>query len=432
MANTTAERIPDEMIERARSADLRVLAERYGELRPCSGPKELEGACPKCGGSDRFHVTAEWFFCRQCHPKRGDSIEFLRWLSPGLSFAEAVQHLAGGALPAAATTRRAAAHRAAPAKPQPANWQGDTERLVREAAERLWRPEGEPARAYLERRALEAHIWLAYGLGYVPDAPIPGTRGQQRAAAIVLPWRSASGALPAVRFRFLLPQGEHGEHRLTALYGSQFAGKLFGGCLLPATSFEPLAEGERPGESVRSLLIVEGEINAMSCHQVAGETRLDVLSVGSESADLSPAAVAYAKRYRRVLLWADKAEVAQRLMGALPGSYGVRSPGGQDANDLLRDGLLGGFLATVRADAARDARELEGLLWDLWDASLLLMGVDSSTAAVIGELAKRLGKQARLVEPEPGRWVAAEVYEKWGQPEPAAIDGYGSLSNERW
>lgn len=412
MANTTAERIPDEMIERAKSTDLRSLAERYGELRRCSGPKELEGACPKCGGDDRFHVAADWFFCRRCHPKRGDSIEFVRWLQPGLSFAEAVQQLAGGALPAA--TRRPvassqAAHRAAPA--QPATWRRDAERLVSEAYERLWGPEGEPARAYLERRALEPHVWLTYRLGFVADAAVPGTDGKQRAPAVVMPWRSASAGVYAVRFRFLEPQGEH---RLTALAASQFAGKLYGGQALPASCFEPRPEGYKGAESLCTLLIVEGEINAMSCHQVAGETRLDVLSVGSESANLSPAGIEFAKRYRRVLLWADKTEVAQRLMGALPGSYGVRSPGGQDANDLLRAGLLGGFLATVRADAARDAKELEGLLWDLWDASLLINGIDTSTAAVIGELAKRLGKQAKLVEPEPGRWVAAEVYEKWG------------------
>ena len=414
MANTTAERVPDEMIERAKSVDLRSLAERYTDLRHCSGPKELEGPCPKCGGTDRFHVTADWFFCRSgtCHPKRGDSIEFLRWLQPGLSFAEAVQQLAGGALPAVATRRpAAAAHRAAPAKPQPATWRRDAERLVAEAYERFWGPEGEPARAYLERRALEPHIWLTYRLGFVTDAAVPGTEGKQRAPAVVMPWRSVSAGIYAVRFRFLEPQGEH---RITAEAGSQFAGKLFGGQALPASCFEPVPEGYKPAESLCTLLIVEGEINAMSCHQVAGETRLDVLSVGSESADLSPAAIEFAKRYGRVLLWADKTGVAQRLMGALPGSYGVRSPGGQDANDLLRAGLLGGFLATVRADAARDAKELEGLLWNLWDASLLVMGVDTSTAAVIGELAKRLGKQAKLVQPEPGRWVAACVYEKGG------------------
>lgn len=412
--STITAKIPDDLIERAKSTDLRSLAERYGELRHCSGPKELEGACPKCSGSDRFHVTVDWFFCRQCHPKRGDAIEFLRWLSPGLSFAEAVQQLAGGALPAA--TRRPAAsgkaaHRLPPAQ-QPAEWRREAERLTTEAYERLWGPEGEPARAYLERRALEPHVWLTYRLGFDPAAAVPGTKGQQRAPAIVMPWRSHSAGVYAVRFRFLEPQGEH---RLTAMYGSQFAGKLYGGQALSPHCFKPVPEGYKGAESLCTLLIVEGEINAMSCHQVAGETRLDVLSVGSESADLSPAAIEFAKRYRRVLLWADKAEVAQRLMGALPGSYGVRSPGGQDANDLLKAGLLGGFLATVRADAARDAHELEGLLWDLWDASLLINGVDTSTAAVIGELAKRLGRQARLVEPEPGRWVAAEVYEKWGQ-----------------
>lgn len=410
MANTTTAKIPDEMIERAKSVDLRSLAERYTELRPCSGQKELEGACPKCGGENRFHCQADWFFCRQCHPERGDAIEFLRWMRPGLSFAEAVAQLTGGALPV--VTERRSARRPEPAKQQPADWRRRAERLVTEAQERLWRPESKPAWDYLERRALEPHVWLTYGLGYEPEAAIPGTEGKQRAPAIVMPWRSASSGVYAVRLRFLEPQGEH---RLTALSGSQFAGKLFGGQALPDFVFMPVPDGHRPVERLRTLVICEGEINAMSCHQVASETRLDVLSVGSESADLSPAAVAFAQRYGRVLLWADKAEVAQRLMGALPGSYGVRSPGGKDANDLLRAGLLGGFLSTVRADAARDALELEGLLWDLWDASLLLAGIDTGTAAVIGELAKRLGKEAKLIEPEPGRWVALEQYERWGK-----------------
>lgn len=426
---TTAQKVPDELIERAKSTDLRSLAERYTELRSCSGRKELEGPCPKCGGSDRFHVTADWFFCRndKCHPKRGDAIEFLRWLSPGLSFAEAVQQLAGGALPVVATRRPASQQKAAKQqtedeKAKLALWHKKVNRLADEAADRLWGREGEPARAYLEQRSLDPATWLAFGLGFDPGVPLANTGGKQQAPAIVMPWRSGVNGVFAIRYRYLQVQrytDKNGDQQESKQYShprayenhSPFANKLYGGHLLPASSLEPLAEGERPGESLRSLLIVEGEINAMSAHQVAGETRLDVLSVGSESSHLSPAAVAYAQRYRRVLVWADKGEVAQRLMGVLPGSYGVRSPGGQDANDLLKAGLLGGFLATVRADAARDARELEGLLWDLWDASLLINGVDTSTAAVIGELAKRLGKGARLVQPEPGRWVAAHVYE---------------------
>ena len=188
------------------------------------------------------------------------------------------------------------------------------------------------------RDRLDGGAWLAFGLGFRPDAPLPNTKGKQRAPAVVLPWVVAGGKLVAVRYRFLEPQtytddsgGERKGERLVAESGSQFAGRLFGGQHLP----EWLRLSDEPGaERLRWLLLVEGEINGMSAWQVAAESNMDVLSLGSESAGLSPAAVTAAQRYGRVLCWADKAEVAQSLMAALPGAYGVRSPGGRDANDL--------------------------------------------------------------------------------------------------
>ena len=265
----------------------------------------------------------------------------------------------------------------------------------------LWAPEGEAARAYLERRALEPATWQAFGLGYAPYVAVPGSRGEQRAPAVMLPW-IVGGKVAAIRYRFLEAQGST---KITALSGSQFAGRLFGGQHLPAW----LRMSDEPGaERLRWLLIVEGEINGMSAWQVAAENNMDVLSLGSESAKLSPAAVATAQRYGRVLCWADKAEVAQSLMAALPGAYGVRSPGGRDANDLLRSGHLGGFLATVRADAATGLGELERLLWALWDAAGLPAGIDAGSAAVLKSLAAKLGKSVAIAEPEPGRWVQAE------------------------
>src|SRR5690606_20103114 len=141
---------------------------------------ERAGPCPRCGGEDRLHCTAEWFFCRQCHPKRGDPIEFVRWLQPGLSFPEAVAQLAGGIVTKAVTKREP--ERQPPAtKPQSAEWRKRAEALATEAHERLWANEGEPAQAYLLGRGLEPHTWLQYGLGYRPDAPLPGTKGRQRA-----------------------------------------------------------------------------------------------------------------------------------------------------------------------------------------------------------------------------------------------------------
>ena len=56
--------------------------------------QEYAGPCPKCGGKDRLHVTSSWFFCRQCHPKRGDAIEYVQWRD-GITFSEACDLLGG-------------------------------------------------------------------------------------------------------------------------------------------------------------------------------------------------------------------------------------------------------------------------------------------------------------------------------------------------
>lgn len=64
--------------------NLKDLVEQYTQLRKVSG-REYAGACPVCGGRDRFHVidggATSWWFCRQCAPydnkKRHDLTAFL-------------------------------------------------------------------------------------------------------------------------------------------------------------------------------------------------------------------------------------------------------------------------------------------------------------------------------------------------------------------
>lgn len=433
MGATTIQRIPEYLIEQAKRADVRVLAERYTTLRKAAGEKELEGPCPHCGGDDRLHCQAGWFFCRSCHEKRGDAIEFMRWVNPGLSFADAVQALAGSqVLPAVATRRKPEERRQT--EQQPADWRARAARIATEAHDRLWAPEGEIGQAYLLNRGIEPHAWHVFGLGFRPDAPLPGTKRERTAPAIVLPWRSGAGVHFALRYRFLEEQhytdleGRERREKLVAEYKSDFAGKLFGGQALPDFVRLPPTEGRAPIESRRCLCIVEGEINAVSIWQAANETNLDVVSLGSESARLSDAAIEFAKRYGLVLIWADRAEVAQHIMQALPGAYGVRSlsrkdaegrellgdngkPLKIDANDMLRAGKLGGFLALARADAAQSEYELERLLWALWDAAGGIQGVDDGTAQVCAHLAAKLGKSAKLAEVEPGRWVQVQKIE---------------------
>ena len=81
------------IVELARRTNLINLIGSAVELRRESA-HEWAGPCPHCGGTDRLHVKANGFFCRQCHPEFGDAIEYMRWLHQ-LDFAEAVRRLTG-------------------------------------------------------------------------------------------------------------------------------------------------------------------------------------------------------------------------------------------------------------------------------------------------------------------------------------------------
>ena len=100
----------------------------------------------------------------------------------------------------------------------------------------------------------------------------------------------------------------------------------------------------------------------------------------------------YAKQFETVIVWMDRGEKAQDAMTALEGAHPIQSPGNKDANDILKDGMLGGLLAMHRFRAARNAQEQERLLWYLWDAAQLPMGADDYTLQMIDRIAKAIGK----------------------------------------
>jgi hypothetical protein len=157
-----------------------------------------------------------------------------------------------------------------------------------------------------------------------------------------MPWSLSDGRIPAIRYRFLGMQtytdtdGRERSEKQTAQFASDFAKRLFGGCALSG-----------PG-NVPVLVLCEGEINAMSVWQVTAGG-VDVLSLGSESAHLSEAAIRAILRYDRVIVWVDKAEVAKRCMAALPGAVGFKSPYDKDASDWLQADHLAEILHKLQA-----------------------------------------------------------------------------------
>lgn len=356
---------------------------------------EFSGPCPKCGGDDRFHVREDWFFCRQCHPKRGDAIEFMQWWQ-GLSFKDACEALVGGSLPTVGILppRPVSQVRSKPKRFNAAYWR---RRADAAHADLMESPAARAARDYLASRGLEPHTWLAYGLGFDPAVPLPGTKGKQKEPAISMPWL-VGGQLAAVRYRFLemheYIDADGKERKTKQTSRGNFSGRMFGGQLLP-----------RCAEDLRTLVVCEGEINAMSIWQVAKDTRLDVLSLGSESQRITDVMARAISKYRTVISWLDQTPYVKGAMGLLPEAFGVTSPDGQDANDLLQAGQLGGFLSASRRRAARNNYEREALLWDLWDAGNMLQGVDGGTADIMQRLATQLGKRIQLGNPEPDHWV---------------------------
>lgn len=315
------------------------LARRYVKLKRQSSI-EWAGPCPACGGENRFRVQAGLWFCRQCHPKPGDAIDLIR-LAEQCSFADAVERLSGDKIMSTLPVGPV------PARPvvEPPAWdqeEVESELLVMQSV--LSRS---PGAEYLASRGLTEKTWGAFGLGY-----------DHRRHAIAMPWYRG-GLLTGIRFRLITPRPNM--PKVIMREGSRIRSLMFGGQAFHL--FSPTFISQR------YLLIVEGEINAMSAFQVMNPANMDVLSLGSESSPIPESFIPTAMPYRTRLVWMDKEEKAReqaaRIFGAAIWSDGP--DGKRDANDHLKAGTLFDLLAfALRTETPPEYAE--GLKWDLWDA----------------------------------------------------------------
>ncbi len=242
--------------------DLLALVQQATPLKRVSAHRggEYHGACPFCGGTDRFRVQPERDFwaCRQCG-KSGDRIAFLVEIGR-LNPAEAYE--------ARHSTEASLSPPPAPALPETATpptltWQTRAWELVVQAQDALWSARGVRALAWLQRRGLtEANISRA-GLGYqITDAwenradwglppeadkadkpkPVWLPRG------IVIPWFIGADLW---RINIRRPAGD-----------PKYIGPAgFGNALYNADQILP----EKP------VVLVEGELDTLSLEQTAGD-----------------------------------------------------------------------------------------------------------------------------------------------------------------
>ena len=186
----TKTRVTDEQIARAKAADMLALAGRYTELKKIARA-EYAGPCPKCGGEDRFHVHTGkgWWFCRQCHEKRGDAIDFTRWVGLAREFPEAVAYLTGDAPAASPPPPRRKARRW-PSKA----WQADAWRELSRAHAVM--DDTGLGLDYLASRGITPETARRWLLGALPDA-------LGRGPALVIPWIARDLRITALQYRFI-------------------------------------------------------------------------------------------------------------------------------------------------------------------------------------------------------------------------------------
>lgn len=416
----TTATLPDHIIDQARATDLTELATRYGVTLRKESASSWCGPCPKCGGDDRWWVKGNRYTCRGCGAN-GDTIAFVQDRE-GCGFQEAVSMLTGYAVEGRTVERKPITkiQNLPPAQPKPQRQPPDTAKftkLANDANHALFTdPYAEIGRQYLLDRGIEAHCWQQFSLGYRPDVPLPGTWDAEkreythkRQPAIVMPWYRG-GKVVAIRYRFLTlheytdTHGKPAKAKQTAQPGSLFTDGIYGAHALPEWSFEPTQPNGKRGENYCTLVICEGELNAISIWQTCNHWNWEVLSLGSESAHVPQVVInEYARHFQRVLVWMDRPERAREEMASIgPLAYAVNSipeldkdgkpvigadgkPRQLDANDLMRAGLLGGFLASVRLQACRSAEERQSVIYALQWASEYPPFLDDGGRRVVRE-----------------------------------------------
>lgn len=413
--------IPQHIINQARTVDLVTLIQRYQWPLRAESHGSKCGPCPFCnGGEDRFWIRDNRYKCRVCGAT-GTPVDFVMWREK-LEFREAVTMLTGYVeTPETALNgaQNGKGYKDTPTKPQKpqftpftglpqaqpaqrkepptAQWIAEATAIAEQCHERLVASaDGQPGRDYLAGRGITESAWLAYRIGFHPAVAVPSKEVKETRPAICLPWYRGKDLL-ALRYRFIDPYQERKAdgtlrpRKITSRPGSYYRGYLYGGHALP-----DFVGPECKVLNLRTLVIIEGELNAISCWQAAHGWRWDVLSVGgeSEAEHLPPAMIAFAQRFERVICWMDRAEIAKSAMAQIPGSYGITSPTPEgsklDANDMLKRGLLGGFLAEARRQACESDTERTRLYWNIMDA-FDAGQLDEGALVVAAKLASQLG-----------------------------------------
>jgi DNA primase len=290
--------------------------------------KEYAGPCPRCFGTDRFHVqpgrkdNGAWF-CRSCWPAEqkgwGDGIEYLRQMR-GMSFTAAKSYLQGEVDSLLEIVEWKQSHPLLPGNEQ---LQERYQEYIRAAQALLWTSEGKPCLDYLLSRGLSEDTIRASKLGCIGSETLRknylAKDIEGETLFVVIPWY-ADNILWRVQLRDIASK----QYRNFPKSGE---GLYLGDCL------------KRPLPT----FLVEDEFSAITIAQEAGDL-VNVVATGSSSRG-------------RTTKWESRLSLASGVLVAFDadkdGDKGSKAwlsllneatlakrwrPVAKDANDMLQQG----------------------------------------------------------------------------------------------
>lgn len=312
--------------------DLVAEVSKYVELHK-SGAYHI-GACPMCGGTDRFNIKQDggfWWICRQCGDgKYHTPIDFVMQKN-NLSFKDALRAMEGDVVITSQPKREKVEPQERTLILAPdQTWQERAWKLVDNASDRLLDDrEGLDGRAYLLGRGISLGSMYRWQLGFFETVVVKGRAW--RRPAISIPHKISERCIVGIKYRFLddkEPRYLFEEGSIPHLFGLQH--RL---------------------DSDDTLLFVEGELNAISIAQMLpkGVTAISSGSeiVGDETLYLLGK---LARKYQRAAIWMDRSQKVIKVRDGIQRQDALLWQSKQingvkwDANQFLSAGLLESYL----------------------------------------------------------------------------------------
>lgn len=308
-----------------------------------TGKGEFCGACPFCGGNDRFRIWPNnkggRFWCRGCG-KTGDSVQYVRE-TRGLSYAQALQYLGieGNHKNTARKKKINFTFRPEEKETPPALWQEKAGKFLLWTQTQLWTPGGAAALDILKGKGLTRETIHAAGIG-----ANTGERGGDIYRNFdswgLPPEYKENGNLRKLWIPkgIVIPLVKEGIQRLRVRRDDHKDGQRY--IVVHGSTSKPLILGKERS----SFVIVESDLDGWLCWQEAGALA-GVVALGSASAKPD-------KETHEILLNAEKILIALDYDAAgakasynfWPQTYREKfirwpTPAGKDASEAWQAGI---------------------------------------------------------------------------------------------